>query len=233
MYVFGFAAAYLLGTYRAKEPDRGWNADQVSDLIFYAALGVILGGRIGYALFYNAAAYADNPFGIFKVWEGGMSFHGGLLGVILAMCLYGRKTNKTFWQVADFAAPLTPIGLFFGRLGNFINQELWGRTTDHPLGMVFPLAGPEPRHPSMLYEAALEGVLLFTLLWIYSSRPRKPGHTAGLFLLLYGVFRFAVEFVREPDRHIGFIAANWVTMGHLLCVPMILVGAWLLLRKSG
>lgn len=153
-----------------------------------------------------------------------MSFHGGLLGVLAAIWLFARKSDRRFFQVTDFGAPLVPVGLFFGRIGNFINQELWGRVTDGAWGVVFPLAGPEPRHASQLYEAALEGILLFTVLWVYSSKPRELGRVSGLFLVLYSVFRFVVEFAREPDAHLGFIALEWMTMGQLLSVPMLLAG---------
>ena len=232
MYLLSFLLVYLIGNYRAKQPGSGWNKEQVSDLVFFSALGVVLGGRLGYALFYNFASYADNPLNILKVWEGGMSFHGGLLGVIVAMLLFARSRGKPFLQVADFAAVLTPVGLFLGRIANFINQELWGRVTDAPWGMVFPLAGTQPRHPSMLYEALLEGIVLFAILWWFSSSKRPAGKVAGLFLWVYGAFRFLVEFVREPDAHIGFLAGDWLTTGHLLCLPMMAIGLWLFFKRS-
>ena len=232
MYLLSFFLVYLLGNYRAKQPGSGWNKEQVSDLVFFSALGVVLGGRLGYALFYNFASYADNPLNILKVWEGGMSFHGGLVGVTVAMLLFARSRGKPFLQVADFAVVLTPVGLFLGRIANFINQELWGRVTDVPWGMVFPLAGTQPRHPSMLYEALLEGIVLFAILWWFSSNKRPAGKVAGLFLCVYGAFRFLVEFVREPDAHIGFLAGDWLTTGHLLCLPMMVIGLWLLFKRS-
>jgi phosphatidylglycerol:prolipoprotein diacylglycerol transferase len=230
MYLVGFTIAWVLGRYRAKRPDSGWQPTQVDDLVFYNALGVILGGRIGYVVFYGFSAFLHNPLMLFKVWEGGMSFHGGLLGVLIAMLLFTRKVNKGFFEVTDFLAPLIPPGLFFGRIGNFINGELWGRVSDLPWAMVFhtPGAGPLPRHPSQLYEAALEGVVLFIVLWLYSARPRPTQAVSGLFLVGYGVFRFVLEFVREPDVQLGYIAFDWLTMGQLLSLPMILFGVWLL-----
>jgi phosphatidylglycerol:prolipoprotein diacylglycerol transferase len=227
MYLFGFVTGWALGRYRARREGSGWSAQQVDDLVFYTALGVILGGRIGYVLFYNFSAFLTNPLMIFKIWQGGMSFHGGLLGVLLAMGLFARKIGKGFFEVTDFMAPLIPPGLFFGRIGNFINGELWGRVSDAPWAMVFhtPGAGDQPRHPTPLYEAALEGVVLFIIVWLYSSRPRPSMAISGLFLLGYGGFRFAVEFFRQPDAHLGFIAFGWLTMGQLLSLPMILCGA--------
>jgi phosphatidylglycerol:prolipoprotein diacylglycerol transferase len=226
MYLFGFVAGWLLGRYRASRPGSGWQPAQVDDLIFYAALGVILGGRIGYVLFYGFRAFLDNPLMLFKVWEGGMSFHGGLIGVLLAMWLFARRVNKNLFAITDFLAPLAPLGLFFGRIGNFINGELWGRVSELPWAMVFhtPGAGPRPRHPSQLYEAALEGVVLFIILWLYSAKPRPTKAVSGLFLICYGLFRCMVELVREPDAQIGFIAFQWLTMGQLLSLPMILFG---------
>ena len=227
MYLIGFLGAWWLGSYRARRPGSGWQSQDIADLIFYCALGVILGGRLGYVLFYNFAYYLAHPVEVFFIWSGGMSFHGGLLGVISAMWLYGRRTKRTFFRVADFVALLTPLGLGAGRLGNFINHELWGRVTDLPWGMVFPNAGPLPRHPSQLYEFALEGVALFTILWFYARRPRPEASVSGLFLLCYGVFRFIVEFVREPDAQLGYLAFGWVTMGQILSLPMILLGIWM------
>jgi phosphatidylglycerol:prolipoprotein diacylglycerol transferase len=228
MYLIGFIAGWWLGVVRARKPSSGWRTSEIGDLLFYVALGVILGGRIGYILFYNFGLFLDDPLVLFRVWQGGMSFHGGLLGVLFAMWLYGRRTGRSFFQVTDFMAPFVPIGLGAGRIGNFINGELWGRPTDLPWGMVFPFVDSQPRHPSMLYEALLEGVVLFLVLWVYSSRPRPTGAVSGMFLLCYGVFRFAVEFVREPDAHIGYLFMHWVTMGQVLSVPMILFGILLL-----
>lgn len=226
MYLFGFVGGWLLGRYRAARPGSGWQPVQIDDMVFYAALGVILGGRIGYVLFYNLGAFLENPLLLFKVWEGGMSFHGGLLGVLIAMGLFARKLHKSFFEVTDFLAPLVPLGLFFGRIGNFINGELWGRVSDLPWAMVFhsPGAGDLPRHPSQLYEAALEGLALFIILWLYSARPRPTKAVSGLFLICYGSFRFLIEFVRQPDAQLSFIAFDWLTMGQLLSLPMILFG---------
>ncbi|MFZ5536386.1 MAG: prolipoprotein diacylglyceryl transferase, partial [Pseudomonadota bacterium] len=199
--------------------------EEPGDMLFYIALGVILGGRIGYVLFYKFQSFLADPLMLLRVWEGGMSFHGGLLGVILAMAWYARRTDRHFFTVADFVAPLVPPALLAGRLGNFINGELWGRPTELPWGMVFPHVDSLPRHPSMLYEGFLEGIVLFALLWWFSARPRPRMAVSGLFLLLYGCFRFAVEQVREPDAHLGFIFGGWLSMGMLLSLPMILVGA--------
>lgn len=228
MYLIGFAAAYLLGRYRARKPEWGWTEDEVTDLILYAAIGVVVGGRLGYALFYNLPVTLSDPLSIVKVNEGGMSFHGGLLGVLVAMWLFMRKTSKGFWQIVDFVAPLVPAGLGFGRIGNFINGELWGAPTDLPWAMRFPTGGDVPRHPSMLYEAFLEGLVLFVLLWWISSRRPPVRAVSGWFLILYGAFRFLVEFVRTPDAHIGYLFGGWFTMGMLLTVPMILFGVLLL-----
>jgi len=237
MYLVAFVTGWWLGTLRTRRPGTGWRAAEISDLLFYFALGTVLGGRIGYTLVYNFHGFLDDPLVIFRIWEGGMSFHGGLVGVLVAMWLYGRHTGRTFFQVTDYLAPLVPLGLGAGRIGNFINGELWGRSTDLPWGMVFPFVDTQPRHPSMLYEALLEGLLLFVILWIYSRRPRPTMAVSGLFLLCYGLFRFGVEFVREPDAQLGFIAFGWVSMGHLLSLPMVVLGALFMLyayrRKDG
>lgn len=229
MYLIGFVGGWWLGNRRAQRPNSGWTKDHVSDMLFYVAMGVVLGGRLGYVLFYKFGEYIVEPWRIFFVWEGGMSFHGGLLGVIFAMWLFGRKTQRTFFNVADFVAPLVPIGLGAGRIGNFINGELWGKATTSPFGMIVP-GWPEARYPSQLYEAFLEGVVLFAILWIFSSKPRPLGAVSGLFLVGYGSFRFLVEFVRVPDAHLGYLAMGWVTMGQILSLPMILFGAFLLWR---
>ncbi len=224
MYLIGFIGGWWLGRVRARRPDSGWDPAEIGDLLFYVALGVVLGGRVGYILFYNFGLFLQDPLMLFRIWQGGMSFHGGLLGVLFAMWLYGRRTHRHFFEVTDFLAPLIPLGLGAGRIGNFINGELWGRPTDLPWGMVFPFVDNQPRHPSMLYEALLEGLVLFVILWFYSARRRPTMAVSGLFLICYGVFRFAVEFVRQPDAHLGFLAFGWVTMGHLLSLPMIAFG---------
>lgn len=229
MYLVGFLAFLWLGKRRARQGRFPVKPDDVGDMLFYGVLGVILGGRIGYVLFYNLPQFLQDPLLLFKIWQGGMSFHGGLLGVISAMWLYQRKRGWGFWRTIDFVAPMVPIGLGAGRIGNFINGELWGRVTDLPWGMVFPFAGPLPRHPSQLYQALLEGLVLFVILWGYSSKPRPVGAVSGLFLLGYGIFRFGVEFVREPDAQMGYLAFGWLTMGQLLCLPMIIMGIALLL----
>ena len=226
MYLIGFLSAWWLGVKRASASSARWNEDQVSDLIFYAAMGVILGGRLGYILFYDLANYLANPLDIFKIWQGGMAFHGGLLGVIAALWLFARKQGFRFFEVTDFVAPLVPIGLGAGRVGNFINGELWGHQTQVAWGMIFPKTDPLllVRHPSQLYEAILEGVVLFLLLWIYSSNPRPRMAVSALFLIGYGLFRSFVELFRVPDAHIGYLAFEWLTMGQLLSLPMVAVG---------
>lgn len=229
MYLIGFLGAWWLGVYRAKRPDSAWQAQEIADLLFYGALGVILGGRIGYVLFYNFSYYLNHPIEVFYIWTGGMSFHGGLLGVIVAMWLYARRTHRSFFTVADFVALLTPLGLGAGRLGNFINHELWGNVTTVPWAMVFPNAGPLPRHPSQLYEFFLEGIALFIILWVYARKPRPSAAVSGLFLLSYGSFRFLVEFVRQPDSQLGYLAFDWVTMGQVLSLPMIIIGISMLI----
>ncbi len=228
MYLVGFAAAWWLGRRRAQRPGSGWRAEELGDLIFYCAMGAVLGGRIGYVLFYQPGYYLSHPAAILQAWQGGMSFHGGLIGVLLACWLFGRKTGRGFFAVTDFVAPLVPTGLLAGRLGNFINGELWGRVTDLPWGMIFADAGALPRHPSQLYQAALEGGLLFVILWVYSARPRPVMAVSGVFLVGYGTLRFIGEFAREPDAFLGFVAFDWLTMGQLLCLPMLAAGAVLL-----
>ncbi len=226
MYLVGFAAGWWLGRLRAKRPDSGWKPADIDDLLFYVVLGIIFGGRFGYILFYGLPDYLDQPLNVFKIWQGGMSFHGGLIGVLLAMWLYGRRRGRTFFEVTDFIAPLVPPGLFAGRIGNFINGELWGKVTDVPWAMVYPPNGASglPRHPSQLYEAFLEGLVLFAILWVYSSKPRPTMAVSGMFLLWYGLFRFAVEFVRVPDTHLGYLLFGWLTMGQLLSLPMVILG---------
>ncbi len=254
MYLIGFAIAWFLARSRARKPEFGWKVEWVDDLIFYAALGLILGARIGYMIFYGYDTWSQNPLAILKIWEGGMSFHGGLLGLILCVWLYGRygryrvpqadedrartsgskghgsrvetrRVDKRFFEVTDFVAPLAPLGLLCGRLGNFINGELWGKPADVPWAFVVDGVA---RHASQLYEGLLEGIVLFAILWIYSgTRPPRMA-VSGAFLLFYGIFRFAVEFVRVPDAHIGYLAFGWLTMGQVLTMPMILLGLTLL-----
>ncbi len=228
MYLLGFLSAWILGRMRAKQPGSGWTTDMVDDLLTYCIAGVVLGGRMGYILFYDLPFYMDNPLRVLEIWNGGMSFHGGLVGVILCFWLFARRYRLSLFDISDFGAPLVAPGLFFGRLGNFINGELWGRHTTSPVGMIFPSGGPFPRHPSQLYEAALEGAALFVALWLYSARRPPRRCVSGMFLVLYGCFRFCVEFFREPDSQLGFIAFGWLTMGMLLCLPMIALGIWLL-----
>ena len=224
MYLVGFGAAYLLIRHLARLRELPLNKEGVSDLLFYLVLGVILGGRLGYVLFYNLAEYQADPLAIFAVWKGGMSFHGGLLGVVAATVLFCRRRQLPVLLTGDILVTASTIGLGMGRIGNFINGELWGRATDLPWGMVFPGAGPRPRHPSQLYEALLEGLLLFLVLYLLNRRRMPAGVPFFSFFIGYGLFRFLVEFVREPDVQLGFL---WLgaTMGQLLSLPMILFGA--------
>ncbi len=232
MYLVGFVVGVLLGRTRAQRPDCDWTLQQVWDLLFYVVIGAIAGGRLGYVLFYNLGYYLERPMESLFIWSGGMSFHGGLLGVLASLLLFASRTNRTFLQVGDFLAPLCPLGLGAGRIGNFINQELWGRTSDVYWAMVFPVAGPESRHPSQLYEAGLEGAVLFVIVWLYSASPRATGAVSGVFLLGYGALRFVAEFFRQPDIHLGTMLLGWMTMGQLLCIPMVLFGLWLWLRPT-
>ena len=226
MYLLGFALAWILGSYRAPRVVPAWTADEVSDLILYGALGVILGGRIGYMLFYDAPELIHHPLSLFQVWQGGMAFHGGVLGVLVAMWLFARRYKKNMGDVTDFLAPLIPLGLLAGRIGNFINGELWGEVTQLPWGMIFPTGGSLPRHPTELYEAFFEGLVLFIMLWFFSAKPRPRFAISALFLFAYGVFRFMIEFYRVPDPQYGYILWGWVTMGQILSLPMIIVGGF-------
>lgn len=235
MYLVGFLGAYLLGRWRIARGRSGPITVQVlDDLLFYGVLGVVLGGRLGYVLFYKPAHYLAHPAEILAVWQGGMAFHGGFLGVLLAVWWVARKHRLRWLALTDFIAPLIPIGLGTGRLGNFINGELWGRVADLslPWAMVFPAAGPEPRHPSQLYQLGLEGIALFVLLWWYSARPRPVGAVSSVFLIAYGSFRFIAEFFRAPDDFLGLLALG-MSMGQWLSIPMILTGVvlWIWARS--
>lgn len=234
MYLVAFLSFLLLGTWRAKRiPELGISSQDVDDMLFYGVFGVILGGRLGQVLFYEPSYFLANPQDIFAIWKGGMSFHGGFIGVIIAMALFAWRKKKRFLQVTDFIAPLSSLGLAAGRIGNFINGELWGRPADPslPWAMVFPHVDNLPRHPSQLYQAGLEGVLLFFIIWWYASKPRKDGALSGAFLLGYGVMRSIGEYFREPD--VGIFGHSYVvSMGQWLSVPMILLGLYFLLRRS-
>lgn len=248
MYLIAFGLAWWLGRLRLSAGRLPVSEKAFGDLLFYGMLGVIVGGRLGYILFYNFDQWLADPAMLVRVWEGGMSFHGGLIGVLIAAWLWTRHHHLHFFDTMDFIAPIVPTGLMAGRIGNYIGGELWGRTTDSAWGVIFPHAPGVPavpvaelktlaasgaldglaRHPSQLYQAALEGLLLFAIVWWFSSRPRPRYAVSGVFALFYGVFRFAVEFVREPDAHLGFLAGGWLTMGMLLSLPLIAVGLWLL-----
>lgn len=226
MYVIGFLGGWWLGRVQARRPWSQISAQQVDDMVTWVALGVILGGRVGSVLFYNFGEFLQDPLMLLRIWEGGMSFHGGFIGVAIAMFWYARVIKVNVWVLWDFVAPLVTIGLGAGRVGNFINGELWGKATDVPWAVI---VNGTPRHASQLYEAALEGVLLFFILWIYSLRQRPRMAVTGMFLLFYGIFRFTVEWVRMPDAHIGYIAWGWLTRGQLLTMPMIIGGLILII----
>ncbi|PAA44771.1 prolipoprotein diacylglyceryl transferase [Pseudomonas fragi] len=229
MYLIGIGAAWLILSRRLNRFDPTWTKEKLSDLVFWVAMGVIVGGRLGYVLFYDLSAYIANPLLIFEVWKGGMAFHGGLIGVMLAVWGFGKRNGKSFVQIMDFIAPVVPIGLGAGRIGNFINAELWGKASDVPWAMIFPTDPQQlARHPSQLYQFALEGVALFLILWLYSRKPRPTMAVSGMFALFYGIFRFIVEFVRVPDAQLGYLAFGWVTMGQILCIPMIAGGLFLI-----
>ncbi|MEX0733120.1 MAG: prolipoprotein diacylglyceryl transferase [Steroidobacteraceae bacterium] len=233
MYVVGFIAGWWLARRRAAQPGSTWKPVDVDDLIFFAAIGVIAGGRLGWILLYGFDSIRQYPWSLIRVWEGGMSFHGGLVGVMVAVALFARRRGRHVADVFDFTAPLPAIGLFAGRIGNFINGELWGKPTAAPWGMQ---VDGKVLHPSQLYEAILEGVVLFAVLWWFTSKPRPRLAPAGLFLTLYALFRMAVEFVRVPDSHIGYLAFDWLTMGQLLSLPVLATGlamlAWSQARRE-
>ena len=228
MYLLAFVSAWWIALKRCRRQDTVIAADQVEDIVVYSALGVVLGGRCGYVFFYNFEKWLADPLWLFRLWEGGMSFHGGLLGVILAIVIYSLRHKQHFFGITDFIAPLIPLGLGFGRIGNFIGGELWGRPTELPWGMVFPHVDDVARHPSQLYQAFLEGVLLFAIIFWFSAKPRPRMTVSALFLIFYGLFRFLVEFVRQPDAHIPELAFGWMTRGQLLSIPMVAVGFILL-----
>lgn len=231
MYLLAFFFAWVLGRYRVKKGALDISLERFEDLLFYGIMGVILGGRLGYVIFYKPMYYLTHPLEILSVWDGGMSFHGGLIGVLIAMLYFAHKERKTFFQIADFAAPLVPLGLATGRLGNFINGELWGRVTNVSWGMVFPNSDGAMRHPSQLYQMALEGIALFIILWLFSSKKRPTGQVSAVFLIGYGVFRFLVEYTREPDDHLGFLALGF-SMGQWLSLPMIIAGVILFIVSA-
>lgn len=227
MYVIGFIAFLALGRYQIQhKPWFGWDIEMLDDALFYGALGVVVGGRLGFVLFYQFSSFTQNPLDILKVWQGGMSFHGGFLGVLIAMFFFNRKHPQPWLKVMDFVAPLVPIGLGAGRMGNFINGELWGRPTDAAYGMIFPQVDQVARHPSQLYEFFLEGIVLFSILWCFSKKPRAVGAISALFLIGYGSFRFLVEFTRQPDDYLGLLSLG-LSMGQWLSFPMILIGIWM------
>ena len=225
MYLLGFLAAWWLARRRAARPGSTWTPAEVDDLIFYCAVGVILGGRLGWMLFYGTERILGDPLGVLRIWEGGMSFHGGLVGVLVALAVFANRRAKRIADVFDFTAPLPAIGFGAGRLGNFINGELWGKPTDVPWAVV---VDGVPLHASQLYEALLEGLVLFVILWWFTATPRPRFAPSGLFLLCYGLFRFAVEFVRVPDENRGYLLFGWTTMGQILSLPMVVAGVWML-----
>ena len=227
MYVFGFLASYFLVLYQMKHKDFGLSRQEVDSIYFYLALGLIIGARLGYVLFYDFSMYRKDPFEILFIWRGGMSFHGGLIGVLVGWFIFCRKNKKSFWRTADLFVITAPIGLGLGRIGNFINGELYGRVTQVPWGMIFPKGGPLPRHPSQLYESVLEGGVLFFILWFMKEKKLPPGGLLAVFLSLYGGFRFFLEFFREPDVQLGFVFGPF-TMGQVLSSFMIAVGLFLL-----
>lgn len=237
MYLLGFAAVWYLGNRRAKTHPGGWRPQDISDLVFYGAMGAVLGGRVGYVMFYNFDVFLADPIYLFRMWEGGMSFHGGLLGVMAGIAYLAHKTQRRWLDVADFLVPLVPIGLGLGRIGNFINMELPGRVTDSAFGLIYKCQAVQgltqtcvtewenvARHPSSLYQAFTEGLLLFVVVWMVSTKPRPAGFVSGVFLAGYGLMRLSTENFRSPDAHIGFLAFDWLTMGQLLSLPMLIAG---------
>jgi len=230
LYLISFAVIWLLAVKRSKYLYPKWTREQIIDLVFYGAVGVVVGGRVGEMLFYEYSTLFSQPLSLFAIWHGGMSFHGGLIGVLVSLYVFARKTQRNFWDIMDFVAPLVPLGLFFGRIGNFINHELWGRVTNVAWAIIYPMVDLSPRHPSQLYEACGEGILLFIILWLYSRRPKPRGAVAMIFLLGYGWIRFICEYFREPDVALAF---NFLTRGQLFSLPMILMGAvgWFLVYK--
>jgi len=239
-YGLSYLVSFILGWqflrwHSNKNKFYGWSLVQADDFLFYAGLGVILGGRLGYVLFYNFSVFLDDPLMLFQVWKGGMSFHGGLLGVLAAVWFFSRKTNKSYFEVIDFVAPAFPIGLFFGRLANFVNGELWGKETDVAWAMIFPRGGEVLRHPNPLYEAFLEGLVMFAVLYVFSQKQRPLRSVAALFAIMYGAFRFIVEFVRVPDAHLGYLGFGWLTMGQILSIPLFVIGVvvfWMAYRDK-
>ncbi len=241
MYVLGVVAFYLLGKWRIRRGLCDWRVEEIADLLVYGVVGVILGGRVGFVLLYGMDTFLRDPLWLVRIWEGGMSFHGGLLGVVAACWLYARKTGRRFLEITDFAAPLAPLGLGLGRVGNFINAELPGRVTELPIGLHFPCASVREltwrcfgdyedvtRHVSSVYQAVTDGVVLLVVVWLFAAKPRLAGQVSGMFLLAYGCLRFLTEFLREPDPGQGFVAFDWMTSGQLLSLPMMLLGAYLL-----
>ena len=241
MYLIGFAAVWYLGNYRARTHPGAWTKNEISDLVFYGAMGAVLGGRVGYVFFYNFSTFVHDPLYLFRMWEGGMSFHGGLLGVCLGLVYFARKRQRSWIDVTDFLVPLCPIGLGLGRIGNFINMELPGRVTDGPFGLIYTCDAVRgltqtcvgqwegvARHPSPLYQAFTEGLLLFVVVWWISRQPKRRGFVTGVFLLGYGAVRIITENFRSPDAHIGFIAFDWLTLGQLLSLPMLIAGMLLI-----
>lgn len=228
MYLLSFLIGWGVGIVRTRQPHVHWHKEEVGDLLFYVVLGVVIGGRVGYMLFYQPGLVFHHPLQLFYIWDGGMSFHGGLIGVFVACAWFARNTGRRLFEITDFVAPIVPIGLFFGRIGNFINGELPGRVTHVPWAMIYPHIDMLPRHPSELYEAFLEGVVLFAILWVYAAKPRPRMAVSALFLLGYGCLRFFAEFFRRPDPFLGFVAFGWMTRGQELCIPMIIGGIGLL-----